>query len=841
MKTILKFRWLISIIVVIMVACTLIFAPNLTKLAEDKGDIKPPDNMTSQQYTNKLKAVGADSESISAVVKLDRPLDKTSRQQLKDYVKDIKKVKHVENVINPVESKDIEDKLVADNKKTVLIPIETTDDKTKTLNAADDINHIHQDFKSSYLTGNEIINDDINKSVNEGLQKTEIITVILILGILFLVFRSVVTPFVPLLLVGISYLFSQGILALLVKYIDFPISIYIQPFLIALLFGIGTDYCILLLNRYKEELSKNQSNYQAVFNTFKNGGRTILICAITVLVGFAALFFVEFSLFRSAMGIAIGVLCLMIILFTLLPTLLMVTGEKIFWPSRNAGTHKDSKLWGTLGQFTTKRSFLGLVIVLVILVPIIIFAPNKISFDNTNEISDQYDSIKAINIIKDNFTMGQAFPVNIAIADNHKLTTSKGVNDAEVLAQSIEKIKGVDSVSTITRPTGEPIKSLSASHQLDVIQGKLNETNQGLDQVNNGLGEMQSQVEPLTEQQRVQQMLQQSSQLPPQQAVQQVTGQSGQLAQGLEQSQNGISQVQDGQTQIQQRLKEMADDKNIDKSGMHITDDMLKNTDLKDSVKQYSEGNGKVLLMTVELKGDPFSKSAMQTVDTIHETVDHQVKGTSFENSDIEFGGTSSQNNDLEKTVNSDMSKAIALITVFLFIVLLIFERSIIMPIYMIASILITYYASIGISNLIFTNLFDMGGLSLVVPFFSFVVLMALGIDYAIFLVNRFTEEVEQGHSVTDAIITSMRKMGTVIMTACVILVGTVAALYTSGALTLMEIATVIIIGLIIYNVLLLPLFIPSVAQSFNQGNWWPFKAPTKNSQTNTSNTDPTN
>ncbi|MCP6467840.1 hypothetical protein NL473_27545, partial [Klebsiella pneumoniae] len=116
-------------------------------------------------------------------------------------------------------------------------------------------------------------------------------------------------------------------------------------------------------------------------------------------------------------------------------------------------------------------------------------------------------------------------------------------------------------------------------------QGKLNEANQGLDQVNNGLGEMQSQVEPLTEQQRVQQMLQQSSQLPPQQAVQQVTGQSGQLAQGLEQSQNGISQVQDGQTQIQQRLKEMADDKNIDKSGMHITDDMLKNTDLKDSVK----------------------------------------------------------------------------------------------------------------------------------------------------------------------------------------------------------------------------------------------------------------
>src|SRR5699024_7045654 len=204
---------------------------------------------------------------------------------------------------------------------------------------------INHSFKGSYLTGTNNIQDQINTSINEGLKTTEVITVILILGILFLVFRSVVTPFVPLLLVGLSYIFSQGIIALLVKYADFPVSIYIQPFLVALLFGIGTDYCILLLNRYKEELGKDQSNFDAVLNTFKNGGRTILICAITVLVGFAALFFVEFSLFKSAVGIAVGVLCLMIVLFTLLPTLLLVIGGKVFWPSKNTAGHKDSALW----------------------------------------------------------------------------------------------------------------------------------------------------------------------------------------------------------------------------------------------------------------------------------------------------------------------------------------------------------------------------------------------------------------------------------------------------------------------------------------------------------------
>ncbi|RZH89912.1 hypothetical protein EIH01_17000, partial [Staphylococcus aureus] len=71
MKTILKFRWVISIIVVIAIACSIIFAPNLAQLANDKGSIAPPKDTTSQQYDQKLKDVGASYKSISAVVQLD--------------------------------------------------------------------------------------------------------------------------------------------------------------------------------------------------------------------------------------------------------------------------------------------------------------------------------------------------------------------------------------------------------------------------------------------------------------------------------------------------------------------------------------------------------------------------------------------------------------------------------------------------------------------------------------------------------------------------------------------------------------------------------------------------
>ena len=63
---------------------------------------------------------------------------------------------------------------------------------------------------------------------------------------------------------------------------------------------------------------------------------------------------------------------------------------------------------------------------------------------NKLEISDKYDSIKAINVIKNDFSVGEAFPVQVAIKSDSKLTDSKGVNDLEALSQSINKIKGVD-------------------------------------------------------------------------------------------------------------------------------------------------------------------------------------------------------------------------------------------------------------------------------------------------------------------------------------------------------------------------------------------------------------
>lgn len=122
-------------------------------------------------------------------------------------------------------------------------------------------------------------------------------------------------------------------------------------------------------------------------------------------------------------------------------------------------------------------------------------------------------------------------------------------------------------------------------------------------------------------------------------------------------------------------------------------------------------------------------------------------------------------------------------------------------------------------------------GITWAVPFFGFSMLIALGVDYSIFLLDRFREECINGLSVKEALQHSMAKMGTVVITAAVILAGTFAAMMPSGVLSLIQIATIVITGLLLYGVVILPLLIPAITVSFGEGAWWPFRLKQKQAE----------
>ncbi|MEC5227780.1 MMPL family transporter [Bacillus inaquosorum] len=878
MRAIIKFKWAIAAVILALTVVLSLFSPNLTELANQKGQAQLPADAVSERANAILKQAGEDNNSISVVFTLDHALKKETEDQLRTMVDKIKKIDGVEEITSPLTAeKEVKDQLISKDKKTVLIPVTITGSDKKAEKIADDIYKIVPDDLTAYITGASLINQDFAHSSEEGLKKTEVITVCLIIGLLLIVFRSVVTPLIPIVIVGFSYLISQSILGILVYNVDFPISTFTQTFLVAILFGIGTDYCILLLTRFREELANGHDKKEAALIAYRTGGKTLFISGFAVLIGFSALGFAKFAIFQSAVGVAVGVGILMIILYTLLPLFMVTLGEKLFWPSKKVLSHSDNKLWAFLGRHSVVRPFLFIVITVIITLPFILTYDDQISFDSTAEISSDYKSIKALKAIKDGFGEGKAFPINVVVKGDKDLTTADTIPYLGNISKAIEKVDHVDSVMTITQPTGEKIKDLYIDKQLGSVSDGLDKTVKGIADVQrgltdienglnqmagqtgsasnsssggslgdaaDGLGKINQQLQLVGKQisqtgntaQTVQQLTAISGQLGQiqiglEQANQQLSGQQAQagtlveslkkLAEGVKSANDGLTKITDGITASSDMLEDMSKSSAVRDTGIFIPDQVMKDKDFKKSIDQYSFADGKGVQLSVVLDSNPYSEQAITTINQIKKAVANEVDGTPLEDAQIVYGGVTSMNADLKELSTTDFSRTMVIMIIGLFIVLTILFRSMIMPIYMIASLLLTYYTSISITELIFVNGLGNAGVSWAVPFFSFVILIALGVDYSIFLLDRFKEEVHMG--IEQGVIRSMSKMGSVIITAAIILAGTFAAMMPSGVNTLMQVASVIIIGLLLYGLVILPLFIPAIIATFGEGNWWPF------------------
>ncbi|TWT04244.1 MMPL family transporter [Planococcus sp. CPCC 101016] len=868
MHSVLKFKWPIAIGLIVLTVALFLLAPNLTEQAEQAGSFQLSDEASSQLASSILTEADAAEQTISLVIPLENEMTDATRETLEQMVADIEALGDpVTSVLNPVESEELENQLIAEDRKTVLMPV-TVDGTDEEVNAvADTIREtiIRADL-TAYVTGEAIINNDVNISAQEGLKRTEIITVILIFGLLLAVFRSIVTPFIPLVAVGISYLLSQSIVAFFIDWFGFPVSNYTQIFLVAILFGIGTDYCILLLSRYKEELSAGHGVEQSIVNTYKTAGRTLLISGLAVFIGFFAIGFAEFPIFKSAVAVAVGIFVLLLVLYTIVPFFMSLLKEKLFWPTKKSASHSDSKLWLTMSKLSINRPLLSMLVVAVITVPLLFTYNNSLSFNTVDEIGSEYESVKGLRAIEEGFGKGDSLPVQVIVKSDESLTDRSTVPYFESLSAEIEKINGVETVRSITRPTGDVIDELYVDEQLGLMADGLGEARDGLGEVQAGLTEVQTNLTAISEQTgnaeglseaaeglgqinqqlgQVSQGLQQTGNIPQtvgaltqisgglaeiQQGLAGAAGQTAelsagltQLAEGLGASNDGLAEIQTGLTEAVDMMQEMSDSEAVRDTGLFIPEGTLESEEFRQVLDRYSFADGTGMMMEVVLSEDPYSPEAIDITAEIKETVERTVTGTPLEEAEVAFSGISSINSDLKEVSSNDFTNTVAIMLISLFIVLALLFRSLIMPLYMIGSLLLTYYTSISIAELIFVNGLGYDGISWAVPFFGFVMLVALGVDYSIFLLDRFREESFNGITVRDAMRTSMAKMGTVIITAAIILAGTFGAMMPSGVLSLVQIATIVITGLLLYGLIVLPLLIPAISVSFDRGVWWPF------------------
>ena len=392
----------------------------------------------------------------------------------------------------------------------------------------------------TYVTGADVLQHDFSASIQEGIKKTEAITVVFIFIVLVIVFKSPIVPLISLLTVGVSFLTSFSIVTNLVKSANFPFSNFTQVFMVIVLFGIGTDYNILLYDKFKENLGKGMDKYKAMHDALRNAGKTILYSGSSILIGFTALSLAKFSVYQSAVGVAVGVAVLLVVLLTLNPFFMATLGKKMFWPVKKFTGESDDKLWHGISSATLKHPIIYLVVLAVVVVPFMLMYSGHLNYDDTDEIADSVPSKQGLLIVQKHFSKGMAEPSYLYIQSKHRLDNEENLKLIDQVTKQLQASKDVSFATSVTEPYGEPIDMLYVNNQLNTV-------NDGVDQARSGLGKLSKGTNKVAN--GANSLKDGADQL--QNGTSRLQSGASQLVSGTNRLQSGASQLQSGATRLQ--------------------------------------------------------------------------------------------------------------------------------------------------------------------------------------------------------------------------------------------------------------------------------------------------
>ncbi len=1030
MKTFRTNRWTALIVWVLISVLAFFSLPDLGQLVRDKGEITLPDHVQSIVASNLESEMNGDQGSTYDLILVfdeesEVALSDDQVAEIESIIQSLKNEKEdlgITSIVNPFENPEIKEQLVSEDGSAALVQMSVR----QSYGTIDEVREAIKPFVDSdkmdvYVTGSDLIAEDFTKTTEDGIKKTEIVAVVFIILVLIVVFRSPIVPVVSLITVGVSYLVSMAIIAGLVQHVDFPFSNFTQVFLIVILFGVGTDYNILLYTNFKEELSREANVTVAIKNTIRSAGKTVFYSGIAVFIGFATLGLADFSFYQSTSAVAVGVAILILVLITLNPFFMSILGKKMFWPSKRFVGHGDSRLWGFLASRSVLRPVVSLLLVAVFIVPILMLSKGNVHYNDLLEVDDGYSSKQGIQLIQDKFPSGFSSPASLVIQFDEPLDTQSMLTELDQLTDAVGKVDGVAEVMSPTRPTGEKIHELYINDQTNTVGTGVDEANGGAKEIRAGLFEAEQQLSESNESdidhiqllidgtaeayqgsialqdavfqiasgvsegangaaeiesgltslstnltavsaattelysvytqiesglrtfsetftsavalfdqgmqnmtavqtaleeflnenpelasdpavmealQNVSGEAEQMNQLSTQlsgtaqeleqaltafreanqslnqvnQSINELNAGADQLAEGTRQLQGalkngaegaqtveseagklgaGLTQIQSGQEQLQSGLQDLQGQMNVLQEGLlastegldelsaglenaehylgevsqstsaerfFVPGDVLESDEFQEALTMYLSDDKHTARLTIILDADPFSAEAMDVVREIQETGEATVKGTVLEDSIMAVGGQSAVNADLRDVANGDFVFTATIMLGAIALFLMVITRSIHLPLFIVGILAVTYYTSLSITEMISGSLFGVSELSWNVPFFGFILLIAIGVDYSIFLLMSYRET--EGDPLS-AIKRASRHIGGVIISAAIILGGTFAALYPSGVLTLMQVATLVIVGLFLLSILFLPVVLPALMSVTNKLSRW--------------------
>ncbi len=215
------------------------------------------------------------------------------------------------------------------------------------------------------------------------------------------------------------------------------------------------------------------------------------------------------------------------------------------------------------------------------------------------------------------------------------------------------------------------------------------------------------------------------------------------------------------------------------------------------------------------LEFDPFSDEANDLIPDLRSIADREAGGEAL------VGGVTAENFDTAETLRSDAKLIVPLILVLILLILCILLRAVVAPLYLVATVVLSYAFALGASSLVFTEIFNQPDSDPGIPTFAFIFLVALGVDYNIFLISRIREEAAYQET-KEAVIAGLERTGGVITSAGLILVGTFCALMALPLETLFQLGFTVAFGLLVDTFVVRTILVPAIAFKLGERNWWP-------------------
>jgi RND superfamily putative drug exporter len=271
-------------------------------------------------------------------------------------------------------------------------------------------------------------------------------TILLIVILLALIFRSVIICLLPILVVFLASQVATGLIAWANDIFDLQADSSIQVILIVVLYGIGTDYILFLLFRYRERLRAGEQEVSgAVVHAMERAGEAIASAGGAVIVAFMALVLSSLSIFRSiGPALAIAVAVTLLAALTLVPALITLLGKALFWPSKGWAREPERARFAAVGTRLGKRPGIFAAASGLVLAVLTIFALGfNPTFDFNSSLPQDVESTKALNTLQKGLPSGSTDPATVMLtaSDGTELTEAQlgdfesALGEAEGVAQ----------------------------------------------------------------------------------------------------------------------------------------------------------------------------------------------------------------------------------------------------------------------------------------------------------------------------------------------------------------------------------------------------------------------